>query len=420
MSVPADPISPHPGMGFPQFVVLMAALMALSAFGIDAMLPALPSIARSYAVARPNDQQLVVTVFLISFGAAQLFYGPLLDRYGRKPVLLCGLVMYAVFSLVAAVAPSFELLLLARGLQGAAISSCRVAPISIVRDCYSGRRMAQVMSLSFLVFMAVPILAPTLGQTVILIASWRWIFGALAIASVLVTIWAAIKLPETLHPSDRRAINFTEVVDAFRVTLQSRLGMGYTLAMTVVFGALFGFINCAPQVFAQAFHAPELFTISFAVIAGFIALSSLLNARLVNRLGMRNISHAALLAFIAVSIVHATFAITGHETLISFVILQAMGMFCFGLLSGNFGAMAMEPLGHVAGAAASAQGFISMVGGALIGFGIGQQFDGTLVPITLGYTACGLTGLTIVLIAERGRLFRGRGGESDSLSPAAH
>ena len=127
-----------------------------------------------------------------------------------------------------------------------------------------------------------------------------------------------------------------------------------------------------------------------------------------------------LLAFIAVSIVHATFAITGHETLISFVILQAMGMFCFGLLSGNFGAMAMEPLGHVAGAAASAQGFISMVGGALIGFGIGQQFDGTLVPITLGYTACGLTGLTIVLIAERGRLFRGRGGESDSLSPAAH
>jgi DHA1 family bicyclomycin/chloramphenicol resistance-like MFS transporter len=147
-------------MGFAQFVVLMAALMALSAFGIDAMLPALPNIAADYRVARPNDQQLVVTVFLLSFGVAQLFFGPFMDRYGRKPVLVGGLVLYALFSLMAAVAPSFELLLIARGLQGAAISSCRVAPISIVRDCYSGRRMAQVMSLSFLVFMAVPILAP--------------------------------------------------------------------------------------------------------------------------------------------------------------------------------------------------------------------------------------------------------------------
>lgn len=392
-------------MGFPQFVVLMAALMALSAFGIDAMLPALPDIARGYQVAHPNQQQLVVTVFLLCFGAAQLIYGSLMDRYGRKPVLLWALAFYGLFSLLAAVAPSFEMLLAARGLQGVAVAATRVAPISIVRDCYEGRKMAQVMSLTFLVFMAVPILAPTLGQVVILFASWRWIFGVLAIASALVAFWVVWKLPETLKPENRRAINLAEIGFSFRVTLQSRLGMGYTLASTLLFGALFGFINTAPQIFDEAFGAPQLFTVTFAVVAGFIALSSLINAKLVNRLGMRLISHGALLAFILFGALHAAVALTGHETVLTFVVLQSAMMFSFGLMSGNFGAMAMEPLGHVAGAAASAQGFITMVGGSLIGFFIGQQFNGTLAPITLGYVVCGVAALAVVLIAERGRLF---------------
>lgn len=407
-------------MGFPQFVVMMAALMALSAFGIDAMLPALPEIARGYQVPHSNQQQLVVTVFLLSFGVAQLFYGSLMDRYGRKPILLWALGFYALFSLLAALAPTFELLLLARGLQGVSVAATRVAPISIVRDCYSGRRMAQVMSLTFLVFMAVPILAPSLGQLVMLFASWRWIFGVLAIASTGVAVWVILKLPETLKPENRRAINLAEIGAAFRITLQSRLGMGYTLAMTVLFGALFGFINSAPQVFEEAFNAPHLFTITFAVVAGFIAMASLLNARLVNRLGMRMISHAALLAFIGFSGIHAALALSGHETILTFAVLQAGAMFSFGLMSGNFGAMAMEPLGHVAGAAASVQGFISMVGGSLIGFFIGQQFDGTLAPITLGYLICGLAALVIVLAAERGRLFAPRATASAPPPEIAH
>ena len=403
--LPAAEPSPHPGMGFPQFVVLMAALMALSAMGIDAMLPALPQIARGFHVAQANQQQLVITVFLLSFGAAQLVFGPLVDRYGRKPILLWGLAFYGLFSLVAALAPSFELLLVARALQGVAISTTRVAPISIIRDCYSGRRMAQVMSLTFLVFMAVPILAPTLGQAVILVASWRWIFGAFAIAAAAVSIWVLIKLPETLKPQDVRPINMFEIVDAFRITLKSRLGMGYSLAQTVLFGGLFGFINSAPQVFDDALGAADKFTIGFAIVAAFIACASLVNARLVNRLGMRVMSHSALMLFIAASGVHAAIAVTGHESLVSFLILQSITMFSFGLMSGNFGAMAMEPLGHVAGAAASVQGFISMVGGSIIGFFIGQSFNGTLVPITLGYLICGLIALGIVLWAERGRLF---------------
>ena len=405
MSAAAPESDPHPGMSFIQFVVLMAALMALSAMGIDAMLPALPAIAATYALPNPNDQQLVVTVFLLSFGVAQLFWGPLMDRYGRKPTLLWGLGFYAAFSLMASLAPNFGLLLLARACQGVAISTTRVAPISIVRDCYRGHRMAQVMSLAFLVFMAVPILAPTLGQLVILAASWRWIFGLLAGAAILVAGWTLVKLPETLKPEDAREINFAEVVDAFRITLKSRMGMGYTLASTLLFGALFGFINAAPQVFDEAFHATHLFTLCFAAIAGAIAVSSLVNARLLNRLGMRMLSHWALIGFVVVAVAHAALALSGHETLLGFVILQSAMMFAFGILSGNFGAMAMEPLGHIAGAAASAQGFISMVGGSLIGFVIGQQFNGDVAPITVGYVLCGVLALVAVVVAEKGRLF---------------
>ncbi len=408
MSLHVETPNPHPGLGLTQFVILMAALMALGALGIDSMLPALPAMARGFHVARANDQQLVVTVFLLSFGAAQLVYGPLTDRYGRKPVLLWALAFYGLFAVMAAVAPSFGLLLVWRGLQGAAVAATRIAPISIVRDSYSGRTMAQVMSLTSMAFMAVPIMAPALGQAVLLFASWRWIFGVLAIATAAVALWTLIKLPETLHPEDRRAINVAEVLEAFRITLQSRVGMGYTLASTVIFGALFGFVSSAPQVFDQAFHQPEKFTLVFATVAGFIALASLVNARLVNRLGMRVMAHGALLAFIAVSAVHSAFALSGHETIVSFTILQSAAMFGFGILSGNFAAMAMDPMGHVAGSAASAQGFISMVGGSLIGFLIGQQFDGTLVPIAVGYLVCGLVALGIVLVAEKGKLFASR------------
>ena len=178
-------------------------------------------------------------------------------------------------------------------------------------------------------------------------------------------------------------------------------------------------VSAAPQVFDEAFHATRLITLCFAAIAGSIAVSSLFNARLVNRLGMRVMSHWALIAFIAVAAVHAALALTGHETLLRFVVLQSAMMFSFGVLSGNFGAMAMEPLGHVAGAAASAQGFISMVGGSIIGFVIGQQFNGDVAPITVGYLICGLAALVAVLFAEKGRLF-GSGATGPSAGPSLH
>jgi DHA1 family bicyclomycin/chloramphenicol resistance-like MFS transporter len=410
--------SPHPGMGFGQFVALIAAMMATNALAIDSMLPALPHIGEALGVHDPNARQWVITSYLLGFGVAQLVYGSLADRYGRKPVLMVGLTLYTLFAALCAFSTSFEMLLIARFLTGLGAASTRVLTISIVRDCYAGRQMARVMSLAFIVFLATPIIAPSLGQAIMLVASWRWIFGVLSIFGLVVMAWAAIKLPETQHPEDRIPISVKGVSSAFRISLTDRVAMGYTIASTLVVAGLFGFLNSAQQVFSEVLGAGDIFPLVFAGIAGTMALSSLLNSRIVEKLGMRKVSHWALIGFIGFAAVHAVVAITGHETLWTFALMQAGMMFCFGMVMSNFGAIAMEPLGHVAGAAASLQGFITTVGGALAGFLIGQLFDGTTVPLTLGFTAFGVAGLIAVLATEKGKLFQT--GSVASAPAAAH
>jgi DHA1 family bicyclomycin/chloramphenicol resistance-like MFS transporter len=396
------------GPGFPEFVALIAMMMALNALAIDIMLPALPAIGNALGVVTENSRQWVITAYLLGFGVAQLIYGPLADRYGRKPVLMAGLSLYVLFSTLAAFAPTFELLIAARVATGLGAAALRVLAVSIVRDRYSGRTMARVMSLSFLVFLGVPILAPAFGQLILTVAPWPWIFGVLAVAGSAFLAWAALRLPETLHPENRMPIRVGRIASAFREAVTHRQAIGYTLAMTCITGSLFGFINSSQQIFFDVFNEPQRFTTVFAAIAGTIAVASLLNARLVERLGSRLISHAALLGFIAMSALHATVALSGHETIWTFAVLQALTMFCFGLIVGNFGAMAMEPMGHIAGTASSAQGFISTTFGASLGFLIGQQFNGSAAPMTIGFVALGLTALVCVLFAERGRLFKAR------------
>jgi DHA1 family bicyclomycin/chloramphenicol resistance-like MFS transporter len=406
MTVISDPVpNPHRGMGFKQFVALIAALMAVNALAIDSMLPALPAIGESLGIPADNQRQWVITAYLLGFGVAQIAFGPLADRFGRKPVLLIGLGGYTVFSIMAAASISFEMMMVARVLQGIGAAASRVLAVSIVRDCYSGRKMARVMSLAFIVFLAVPVIAPSVGQAIMLVAPWRYIFGALAVFGSSVMIWVTLRLPETIHAEDRSPLSPGPVLRAFRIALTSRIAVGYMLASALVLGGLFGFINSAPQIFLDVFKAPGLFTTIFALVAIFMALSSLLNARLVGRLGTRRLSHGALLGYIACAAMHAIVALYGRETIWTFTVLQSGMMFCFGLVASNFSSMAMEPLGHVAGTASSVQGFVTIVGGALLGFLVGQQFDGTVIPLTLGVAGCGIAAFFIVLVTEKGRLF---------------
>lgn len=409
MSSPSPPSAPPAeGPGFPEFVALIAMMMALNALAIDAMLPALPAIGEALGVENENSRQWVITAYLLGFGAAQLIYGPLADRYGRKPILLIGVSVYVLFSLLAAIAPTFETLILARIGTGIGAAATRVLAVSIVRDRYSGRTMARVMSLSFLVFLGVPILAPTIGQLVLLVAPWRWIFGVLTLAGGIILLWSALRLPETLDPANRRPIEAGRIASAFKEALTERQSIGYTLAMTAITGALFGFINSSQQIFFDVFEAPELFTTTFAAIAGGIAVASLLNARLVERLGSRLISHTALFGFIGFGALHTAVSLAGFETIWTFAVLQGLTMFAFGFIAGNFGAMAMEKMGHIAGSASSVQGFISAIGGALLGFAIGQQFNGSVTPMAAGFTVLGVVSLGLVLIAEKGQLFQSR------------
>tara|TARA_R110002167_G_scaffold81092_7_gene222363 strand:+ start:2172 stop:3461 length:1290 start_codon:yes stop_codon:yes gene_type:complete len=403
----ASPARPK-GPGFPEFVCLIAMLMALNALAIDAMLPALPAIGAALDVVNENSRQWVITAYLLGFGVAQIVYGPLADRYGRKPILLIGISLYILFATAAAFAPTFVTLILARVGMGIGAAALRVLAVSIVRDRYSGRTMARVMSLSFLVFLGVPILAPTLGQLILTVAPWPWVFGALALAATAVAIWAGLRLPETLRPEDRLPIQVARIAAAFREAVTNRRAMGYTLAMTAITAALFGFINSSQQIFFDVFQRPDLFTTVFALIAGGIAVASVLNARLVERLGSRLISHSALCGFILAGSVHAAVNLAGFETLWTFAVLQGLTMFFFGLIAGNFGAMAMEPMGHIAGTASSVQGFISTTAGSMGGFFIGQQFNGSATPVAVGVTCCGLLALGAVLFAEHGRLFVAR------------
>ena len=385
-----------------EFVALMAALMASNALAIDSMLPALPAIGDALGVAEENRRQLVITAYLLGFGAAQIVYGPLSDRFGRKGLLVIGLALYGVFGLLAGIASSFTLLLTARFLQGVAAAATRVLVVAVIRDRYEGAGMARIMSLVMIVFMIVPVLAPTFGQAVLLVASWRHIFIGLGVYGAVLAVWMVLRLPETLPLERRRPLSVRSISEAVWATLRIRQSIGNTVAQTMLMGALFAFIGSIQQIVFDVFRRPELIGIVFACIAGPMAFSSYANSRLVMRFGSKRLLLLALAGFTLVALIHLAAAeAVVREDIWMFVILQAATMSFFGLIGANAGALAMEPLGHIAGTASSVQGVITTIGGALIGFAIGQQFDGTTLPFLIGFAACGTAALAIAFWANR-------------------
>ena len=398
--------STHRPMGFPEFVIVIASIMALNPLAMDMMLPALPDIASAFHITVVNRPQEVLSTFLIGFGVGQFVMGPLSDRFGRRAVLLGGMTLYCVASVLAIAAPSFETLLLARALQGLGTSATRVIATSIVRDCYAGRRMASVMSLAMMVFIAVPVIAPSFGQAVLLLTQWRGIFIVLTLYGVLALIWSALRMPETLPMSERKSLAIADVLGAFRQTVTNRQTLGYALAAGGVMGSLFAFVFSAQQVFTEIYHLGHYFPLAFAAIAIGTAIAGFLNAKFVGRLGMRVISHGALIGFAAVAGIMLVAARADVLSLPLFMVLSALMMFAFGMLTANFTALAMEPQGHIAGTASSLYGSITTLVGIGVGTLIGQDYDGTLVPFASGYFLCTLAALAVVLVTEKGRLFR--------------
>ncbi|HEX8387830.1 MAG TPA: multidrug effflux MFS transporter [Sphingomonas sp.] len=399
---------PHPDIGRREFVAFVAAIMAVNALGTDLMLPALSTIGRELRADDANDQQWVVTSYLFGFGLGQLAYGPMADRFGRKPVLLVTLAGFVAASLFAAGSATFAELIGARVLQGLMSASTRVLSVAIIRDSYSGRRMARISSMATMVFFLVPILAPSIGAVLLEFGPWRFVFYALGAFALTVLVWAALRLPETLDPAQRRRISVATLGEAYRLTLGNRYSIGYALAGSMTFGGIIAFVSSAEQVFTDTFGAGERFALLFALCAFFMGLASFFNSRLVERLGTRMISQTGLFALIALSLVHIAVVAGGLETLWTYVAFQSLSMTCIGLCGANFGAMAMEPVGHVAGTASSVQGFVTGVGAVAVGSAIGQAYDGTTLPLAVGYLCIGLGGLAIVYVVEGGRLFQAR------------
>lgn len=389
-----------------ELVALMASLMALQALSIDTMLPALPAIGDELGAASGNDRQLVVGLYIACNGIGCLFPGALADRFGRRPLILGAMGCYFTLGLACAMVQDFHHLLLLRGAQGMLASGLSVIPSAIVRDRYEGDRMARLMSLISAVFIMVPIFAPMLGQLILLFAHWRWIFALLSFASLGIGLWFWRRMPETLDPRGRHPIAFQPLLREMGRAIATRSSIGYVLSTAFVMSGIFGYLNSAQQLIGEHFGAGAWFAPIFGLCAATMMLSNVANARIVERFGARRVSHTGLLVFICVSAAQVWFAFGEWQSLAWFMPLIAANMALLGFLGANFSSIAMQPFSRAAGAAASAQNFIRLFGGAVLGMAIGQAYDGTSRPIAVALLASGLGALLLILFSEHGRLFR--------------
>lgn len=391
-------------LGETELLWMMAMLMALNAFGIDAILPALDALASDLAVSG-NDRQFVIGVYLLTGGIGSLVPGALADRFGRRPILLGAIAVYIVLSVLSALAPSYDALIAVRACQGFFAAGIVALPPAIIRDRVGGDKMARMMSVIFVIFLMVPAVAPTIGEAILQVGNWRAIFGVMAALGVAMAAWVFIRLPESLSDDNRQPIELPTIAANMSRALSTPSVAGYVIGSALVFGALFGFINSSQQLITETFGAGEIFPMIFAICAGSMALASWSNSRIVERFGARRVSHTALFAFINVSAAQVMFAFQPDEQLWQFVPLMAINMALLGFIGSNFGAIAMNPFFAIAGAASSAHGFVRMTMAAVLGGAIGYAYDGTARPLALALLASGLACLVLVLLSEKGKLF---------------
>jgi MFS transporter, DHA1 family, multidrug resistance protein len=389
---------PRHALSYVEFISLIALMMALTALAIDIMLPALPTIAAAMGVTDPNDRQIIIISYVLGFSVGQLAYGRLSDSYGRKPILMVGIAIFIAGSLVAALSSSFLVLLAARTVQGLGAAAPRVIAVAIVRDLYTGRQMARVMSFAMMVFITIPVLAPSLGQGLLEVGTWRWNFDALLLGGLILAIWSGLRLPETRHRED--AASPMRLSASLKLAVETPQTLGYAIGGGFMFGCLMSYVSSAQQVFVDVYGLGENFPIAFGAIASLLALAAFTNAQLVERLGMRRVSHAALSGFIVVSLGLAAAAAAGVATLTIFAVLMGALFFQFGLIAPNFNALAMEPQGHNAGMASSLVGFTSTGAGAVSGGIVGRLFDGSVLPLALGFACLSLAAFASVLWVE--------------------
>lgn len=331
---------------FAEFVILVSLLMSLTALSIDAILPALSQISTDLQAQNANDRQLVISMIFLGLAGGQLFFGPLSDSIGRKTAIYAGLALFMLGTLPAMLAVSFPMLLVGRLVQGIGISAPRAVTVALVRDQYEGRGMARVMSFVMTVFILVPMIAPTFGQAILLFTGWRAIFGSYLLLAALITIWFAVRMPETLPPERRAPFSARRIMRAIREVVTIRPALGYTVTAGLVSGMLIGYLNSSQQIFQELYALGEQFPLYFAMLSAAVGVATFLNTRLVMRFGMRLLVRSSLSTIFVLSIMALGMALwtAGIPSLWVLTVYLMLAFFCVGILFGNLNALAMEPL----------------------------------------------------------------------------
>ncbi len=388
-----------------EFVAMLALLISLVALSIDAMLPALGEIADDLGVVQENDRQLVVSALFLGLAVGQMIYGPLSDSIGRKPAIYIGLAFFIAGSLMAATATSFEMLLAGRVLEGFGAAGPRIVSVALVRDLYEGRLMARIMSLAMSIFVLVPVIAPSLGQAIMLVAPWRAIFALLMGLAILGVTWLALRQPETLARERRPRLSLVRIGGDVLEVVTHRRTLGYALATGFVFVAFVAYLQTSQQLLGELYGRGKEFPLYFGGLAAALGVATLVNARLVMGLGMRRLSWLSMIAAAVVSVLFLAYTVACHgkPPLTMLLGVFAVLFFAIGMLFGNFNALAMESMGHIAGTASAVVGsiatFMSMLGGGIIG----HFYDNSVTPLVAGFAACSLAALAAMAWAEGGR-----------------
>lgn len=402
MSSPA--INPANTLGERELIALMAMLMSLQAFGIDAMLPALGIMASDFGMIG-NERQWVISSYFLGAGIGALFPGVLADRFGRRPILAIALASYIALSLACAFAKSFDQIITLRFVQGLSCAGLSVIPAAIVRDKVGGDRMARLMSLIMMIFLIVPIIAPAIGQLILMLAGWEAIFISMGIMGVVVSGWMWLRLPETLTDENVQKIDLGTISRNMANALFNRPAIGYVLGSSFVFGSLFGWLNSSQQMISETFGREEDFFWIFGGAVLGMVLANLTNSLIVERFGARRVSQTALFLFLGSALLQVWSASNPNQTLWQFIPIMSFNMAMLGFVGANFSSIAMQPFAHIAGAASSIHAALRMVVGALLGAYIGQLFDGTAQPLAISMVLCCVASLALVLYSEKGKLF---------------
>ncbi len=388
-----------------EFVALMALVFSVVALAVDAMLPALGEIGQELGAAHANDAQLIISIFFFGIVFGQVFFGPFSDSRGRKPAIYIGFAVFSIGCLVSIFSTDFTGMLAGRFLQGLGAAGPRIVVVALIRDQFEGREMARVMSFIISIFILVPIVAPAMGQALLIVADWRAIFYAFLLLTVFSLTWFALRQEETLVPARRIPFSPRRVLGRVREIGGTRVTMGYTVVTGLMTGSFFGYLNSCQQILQLQYGLGRMFPVYFAILAFFFGMATLLNARLVVRFGMLVLTGTAIVSLAIVSLVFLLFswALAGHPPLWTLMIYLIVLFFALGMLFGNLNALAMEPLGHVAGTGSAFIGSVSTLIAVVTGVLIGQSYNGTILPLVTGFAVLSLLSLIMMRWAEAGR-----------------